>query len=303
MFLTNGIEFLAVPSIQRIPKPDAGTEEVSMKKPTFWVSIIIFIVIWVCGCAKQELNVEFDGQKAIRKNATVRVDGNPAGFVKSVQQSGNRTIALIVIKKRQIAETKLRQGIVACAASDGGIELDSSNVRLTAPRLLTGAWIKSRCPETPLLAPIIKYANKYTLIAAGVGLVLLLVGYLFCRLFFKMAFIVICLLLSLGAALVLFPILQPWVETLYEMYPPQQLLTKRHGPVVTGDKSPSPSKISHKTSAGKQLEKIQDKISAAIQTMPRPHPAVVAFVTSWFVAFVVISIILSALFRPLSRKK
>jgi len=268
-----------------------------MKRPMFKVSICIFVLFCLYGCKRYEIKVVFEDQKAINENATVRIDGVPAGFVRSVTRTENNTTALLVLKNRKIVKQKIREGIRACVAKDGGIDLDASNVSYSSAILSSGALIEANCPEIPFLKAIKKYKIKQTAFAAILGFLLVLAAYFIFRLFFRTAFLTLCVVLAVGAALVFYPILQPWVEKFYEMYPINKPLHEIQQPTNIDTKTKS--QIKSKTV--RQSTGIMEKISKTIQIMPRPHPTVVSFAICWLISFILMATLLGFSFRALRK--
>ena len=262
----------------------------------------------LAGCGRDyELKIRLPADSQVAPQGEVFLDGVRVGKVTEVERAGGKLVASVVIEDRQLAEQKIKPGVLATARGDKGVDLDASRVDADAKSLPSGSTIEG---HTKLEFLVKKYAVWQTVVAVAVGILAQVVMVWTLRSFFKLGVVVISLILSGALACLLYPFAVPAVERIYvEIEKAKETRIEREGKGATTpapepeDKQPV-GQAPQRETAGQAPASVTAQATPAAQTIeevvkqvPRPSPQVVAFFGSWLILFLVVQIIMGRAFR------
>jgi len=220
-----------------------------------------------CGSRDYELHVRLPAGTVVRAEAKVFLDGAEVGKVARVAQHEGCVVATVVLPDRKLAESRIKPGLIATVRSDRGIDLDASEINRAASALPSGSTVEGTTKFDLLIR---RYARWQTVGVVAVGVLGLLLVFWVFKLFCRVGWVVVALLLAAGVASAL-----------------QRPATALVEQVYSGDEGQTTSAPDGKS----------------ILDVPKPSPRAVAFVGTWLVSFVLLQMTVGAALRATRKKR
>ena len=249
---------------------------ITLKRHISLLLLICILLILAAGCGKPKIYyVTLIKGERVAKGSDVYLDNQPFATVKDLITKEGAQLAIIQLKKGAYAK-KLRIGTFR-EHRRGTIYLTTAFVKPESSVLLAESVIPV---QTEIDHYIKKYSRSLTLkLVAIIGLIMVFSVYIFKHiLHFLMLFM--ALAFALATAYILYPMGEPYVETLYKHLPT----------TLVGDASHD-SFDSHKDGM-KSAEGVASKLKVLLHQ--RPNPEYVSFALIALLSFVAYSILLRA---------
>ncbi len=268
------------------------------------------IALWFSmpGCKTKEreqytLRVRFPQGTEVKQGGPVYVDSIEVGTVSAVLSEPESVVAVATIEREDLTNAKLKPGIWASIRSDGGIDIDASEINAADKPLPSGTTISGR---TRMEEVVRKYATWSTAAIAGCCLALIVLLLKLLKTIAKSILIAAVLCLSAGVACVAAPSIGAFLEA--DIYPRLQTATNERG----GHPSQPATQASSQHSAAsrvdpvdapshspkdKRLDDFEGKARMIVEELRLPEPAWSAFFLCWLFSFVLLMTLVRLLYR------
>lgn len=160
-----------------------------------------------CGKKHEYKTLLTDGD-TVTMDSSVTIDDTKAGSVVEIESTEDGKMATFKIEDKELAERVMRVGVFRVTGGDT-IALYSDEVTKEAESLEANALVPSK---SNLAYQINKYATAPTLIAVGVGLVVLIILFFISKAVFKGGITLTCLALAAVTSFILAPSITPYIE-------------------------------------------------------------------------------------------